>query len=271
MSLGCGTEGGRIAEAAVEPCVVCTRILSDNHHLAMDSIPQELIDAIIDNVPKSSLPSCSFVAKRWRQRSQQRVLGTIILPSEGEVKRWCTDISQDSDGISSYVRHVKTEEIYSWVEPALLSRMLGSLSSLTALSMFATRIPDELPGRISRGEFGKRITALRLLSLHSTPAAMMSMILSLPNLKELCVEDCVVTPEESLPTYPVTPGREPLLDSLELYGCANGIGEALVKSRFTSSRLSLDADILGVAQLLLLSSRTVVELKLRGAWFLRIL
>jgi len=79
----------------------------------MDSIPQELVNAIIDNVPQSSLPSCSLVAKRWQQKSQRRLLGTIAFLSEGEVKRWCTDNPQDSDGISSYVRHVKIEDIYS--------------------------------------------------------------------------------------------------------------------------------------------------------------
>jgi len=236
------------------------------HLFTMDSIPQELIDAIIDNVPQSSLPSCSLVAKRWRLKSQQRVLGTISFSSEGEVKRWCTDIPQDSNGISSYVRHVKIEEIYSWVEPELLNHMLRSLSLLTTLSMFATQIPDELPGHISRGEFGKGITTLDLCLPYCTLATLASMILSLPDLKKLRVEDRAVTPEGPPPTHSVTPQRGPL-DSLELRGRVNGIGEALAKFRFTSRRLSLGVDITGITQLLLLSSEMVVELKLCGVWF----
>jgi len=233
----------------------------------MDSIPQELIDAIIDNIPESSLPSCSLVAKRWRRKSQQRVLATISFPSERKVKRWCTDIPRDSNGISSYVRHVTIEEICSWVEPALLGQMLESLSSLTTVEIFATEIPDELPGHISRGESGKRITSLDLCVPYCTFVTLTSMILSLPNLKELRVGECDAVSEGPLPTYSVTPQSRPL-DSLELYGCVDGIGETLARFQFTSSYLSLDVGITNIEQLLLLSSETVVELNLCGAWSL---
>ena len=235
----------------------------------MDSIPQELIDAIIDNVPEFSLLSCSLVAKRWRRKSQQRAFDTTSFFSEGEVNRWCTDIPHNSDGISSYVRHLKIEGISSWAEPALLSRMLESLSSLTALSMDATEIPDELPDHISRGEFGNGITALCLRFPSDAFATMTSMIFSLPNLKELCVEhyqDILVGP---LPTHPVTPQRGPL-NSLELHGLWGGVGEALAESRLTFSRISSDVGITDITQLLLVSSETLVELKLYGVWFLRV-
>jgi len=233
----------------------------------MDSIPQELIDAFIDNVPKSSLPPCSLVARRWRRKSKKRALASILFASERQVKRWCTDVPRDSDGISSYVRHVEIYQIVLWVKPALLSQMLGSLVSLTSLSMFATQIPDELPGHISRGEFGKGITALYLGFPYGSLETLMSMIHSLPDLKELCAEHCVDTSKELLPTHPITPLRRPL-DWLKLRGNLGGIEEALTKSRFISSRLSLDVGITNIGQLLLLSSEMVVELKLRSAWSL---
>jgi hypothetical protein len=198
----------------------------------MDSIPQELIDAIIDNVPHSSLPSCSLVAKRWRRTSQRRILSTISLSSKGEVDRWCTDIPPDSDGISSYVRHVKVKFIFYWAGPALFNRLLGTLSSLTKLSMYTIEITDEL-------------------------------LVHIPDLKELCVRECNFMSGELHPTYSVTPQRRPL-DSLEVFGCVGGIGRALAKSQFVSSRLFLDADIIGVEQLLMISSEAVVELKLHG-------
>jgi hypothetical protein len=234
----------------------------------MDSIPQELIDAIIDNVPQSNLRSCSLVANRWRQKSQRRVLSTIQFSSEDKVNRWCTDIPRDSDGISSYVRHVEIWRI-SWAEPALFSRMLGTLSSLTTLSIYVAEIPGELPGHISRGAFGKGITALHICCIYCTLATMTSMVLLLSDLKELIVE-CEGEPEGPPLTDSVTPQRGPL-DSLELHGCVGGIGEALAKFRFISSRLTLDLNITGVEQLLMLSSEIVVELKLRGAWSLWIL
>ena len=239
-------------------------------HHAMDSIPQELIDAIIDNIPQSDLPSCSLVAKRWQRKSQRRVLDTIAFLSEGKVKRWCTDIPQDSDGISSYVRHVMFEEIYSWTEPTLLCRLLGSLSSLTALSMSEIEIPDEFPGHLSRGEFGKGITTLCLRFLDSTVETLTLMILSLPNLKELHIEHCIEDGEDvlerPLPTYSVAPQRGPL-DLLVLRGGVGGTGEALAKFRFTSRRLTFGVDVAGLEQLILLSSEMVVELSLYGVWF----
>jgi hypothetical protein len=129
----------------------------------MDSIPQELIDAIIDNIPHSSLPSCSLVAKRWRRKSQQRVLQCHLVlirrPSESLVQTHPTGL-----GWHLILRSPPQKSAYlrDWAKPVLFSRMLGTLSSLTALSMYATEIPDELPGHISRGEFGKGITALYL-------------------------------------------------------------------------------------------------------------
>ena len=250
---------------------VHARILSNNRHFVMDSLPQELIDAIIDNVPQPSLPSSSLVAKRWRRKSQQRVLGTISFSSEHEVKRWCTDIPRDSDGISSYVRHVIFEEIYSWTEPALLGRTLGSLSSLTALSTYGIEIPDELPDCISRGELGKGITTLDLHLPYCKLATLTSMILLLPSLKELSVEDFIEDCEFMMPNEPpstcsVTSKRGPL-ESLELRGNGmNRIGEALAKFQFTSRRLTSHVNITGIQQLLLLSSEMVVELTLWGVW-----
>jgi hypothetical protein len=113
-----------------------------------------------------------LVAKRWRRKSQRRVLSTISFSSEYKMNRWCTDIPRDSDGISSYVRHVEIQDIDCWDEPALFSRILGTLSSLTTLSMYTIDIPDELPGHISRREVGKGVTALRICYTSCTPATM---------------------------------------------------------------------------------------------------
>jgi hypothetical protein len=238
-------------------------ITTISYHLAMDSIPQEIIDEIIDNVPQYSLPSCSLVAKRWRRPSQRHVLSAIAFLSEGQVNRWCTDIPRDSEGISSHVRRVAIKGIVRWTEPAIFGRMLGTLGSLTELSLEDTDIPDELPGHISHEEFGKGITALSLDLTNCTLATMTSMILSFPDLKELSVV-CEDPPEEPFLTDSVTPQREPL-DSLELLGSVGRIGEALARFRFISSRLSLRVRDTGVEQLLMLSSEVVVELELHGA------
>ena len=187
----------------------------------------------------------------------------MLFSSEDEINRLCTEIPRDSDGISSYIRHVTIEDISPWDEPASFSRMLDTFSSLTTLLVYETEVPDELPGHISRGEFGKAITTLYLCFSQCTVATLISMIFSLPNLKELCVDYCEVTLEVPLLAHSVTPQRGPL-NSLELHGYMEGVGEALARFRLISSRLSLHLYIPDIEQLLMISSETAVELKLHG-------
>ena len=127
--------------------------------------------------------------------------------------------------------------------------------------MRGIEIPDEFPGHISCGEFGKGIITLDLDSIYCRLPTLTSMILSLPDLKKLRIKHYGAIPEGPLPTCPVTPGRGPL-DSLELLGHVDEIGEALAESRLTSRHLSLDVSFTNVGQLLSLSSETAVELKL---------
>ena len=231
----------------------------------MDSLPQELINAIIDNIPGSGLRSSSLVARRWRHRSQQRAFKCIVIESEHEAHLWCKNISQESDdiSISSFVHFAHFIGIPWWNEPALFGRVLKGLASLTALWVFDTGIPDELQDRISRGELGKEITTLGFLFPLCTHATMMSLVLSLPSLKRLVVQGNGLTSGESPPVHLVTSCGGPL-DRLLLRGDVNGVGETLVKSRFMSRRLILDLSIPRAEQLIALSAETVVELQLYG-------
>ena len=47
----------------------------------------------------------------------------------------------------------------AWNEPTLPGRVLKGFPSLTTLLIYESMIPDELLGQISRGEFGRGITA----------------------------------------------------------------------------------------------------------------
>ena len=231
---------------------------------SMDSLPQELINAIIDNVPGSGLRSSSLVARRWRRRSQQRSFKSIVIESEYEAGLWCKNVSQESDGTSSLVHFAHFIDIPQWDEPALFGRVLKGLTSLTALWVFDTGIPDELQDRISRGELGKEIATLGFLFPLCTHATMMSLVLSLPNLEKLVVQGNGLTSEEPLPMHPVTSCGGPL-DRLQLRGDVNGVGETLVKSQFKFRRLIFDLSIPCAEQLIKLSGETVVELQLYGA------
>ena len=230
----------------------------------MDSLPQELINAIIDNLPVSGLRSSSLVARRWRRRSQQRTFNCIVIESEYAAYLWCKNVSQESDGTSSFVHFAHFIDIPQWNDPTLFGRVLKGLASLTALWVFDTGIPDELQDRISRGELGKEITTLGFLFPLCTHATMMSLVLSLPSLKKLVVQGNGLTSGESPPVHLVTSCGGPL-DRLLLRGDVNGVGETLVKSRFMSRRLILDLSIPCAEQLIALSAETMVELQLYGA------
>jgi hypothetical protein len=228
----------------------------------MDSLPQELINAIIDAIP-CSLHSCSLVAKRWRRRSQQRTFGVIIINSECKANLWCKNIPQESDGVSSLVRLAHFRHISRWDEPELFGRVLKGLTSLRSLWVSYTEIPDELGDRISRGELGKTINALGVFFTRCTHTTMMSIILSLPSLGRLTIQSDGLRSEEPLSAHPITSRRGPL-DWLRLQGDVNGVGKTLVKHRFTSRRLILDPSIPCIERLIVLSAETVVELELYG-------
>ena len=105
------SNGSQLSNPGPIPC---------DHQLFMDSLPQEIIDGIIDTVPHSSLRSCSLVAKRWRKRSQQRAFGfgdtQFSSESESEVNRWFADIQSDPNGISSCVKYASFFDI-KWSDP----------------------------------------------------------------------------------------------------------------------------------------------------------
>ena len=63
----------------------CPHPIPSDHQLVMDSLPQEIVDEIIDNFPRSSLRSSSLLAKRWRTRSEQRALYNILFAKESMV------------------------------------------------------------------------------------------------------------------------------------------------------------------------------------------
>ena len=231
----------------------------------MDSLPQEIIEVIIDNLPRSSLRSSSLVARRWRTRSQQRILSSITFFSQDKVDRWHSDVKMGRNGTASYVRSVTFYHIYLWNEPALFFRVLKGLHSLRTLETFRCAIPNELVDQISCGEFGDGITTLSLRFPNCELSAITSMILSLPNLKKLAVSLDYATSIQP-PSTSIAP-RRGSLDVLDLYTYANEVAEALIRSRFTSRYIRLGNLISSVHRLLAVSSETLEVLALEGLIF----
>ena len=228
----------------------------------MDLLPQEIIEAIIDNISHSSLHPSSLVARRWRTRSQQRVLHSITFSSEDKVDRWHSDIQRGQNPVLSYVQFVSFNRIDSWNEPALFGCVLKGFCSLKTLETFGCAIPDELAGQISRGEFGGGITALAIRCPRCDLSTITSMILSLPDLKTVSV-----TLDKGFPRQPLSTSIAPQRRSLEflrlsLY--ANEVAEVLIRSRFTFRTIWLGGSISGTHRLLAVSSETLVTLVLDG-------
>ena len=240
------------------------RSISSNCQLVMDSVPQEITDEIINNLPDRSLRFTSLVAKRWRERSLRRFFCRIWFHSESKVNRWHTDIQSNPGGVSSYIRFAGFRSITEWKDPALFGRVLGNPDSLTTLAISDTVISDEMLGYISHGELGG-ITALDLCGPRYSPSTVMALILAFPNLRDLIVIDLAIRvgPEEPS-THSAPPQRIPL-DSLLVRQYGNvPIAEALAYHRFASRRLTLDAQPQNIQKLLALSSVTVVELVIIG-------
>ena len=235
----------------------------------MDSLPQELIDAIINNLPRSSLRSSSLVARRWRTTSQQRNFVSITFRSQDNVYHWLSNVQSGQNKIVPYIRSAQFRNISSWNKPTLFCRALQGFCSLTTLSVYRSMIPDELLGHISRGEFGRGITALYLEYPQCELSTIISMILSLPDLRKLVAKSGGTTSSQQPSTSSVAPCRGPF-DLLGLYYGANGIAEALIQSRIASRYICLGAAISSVHQLLALSSESLKVLMLEGLWFLQV-
>ena len=232
----------------------------------MDSVPQEIIDEIIDNLPHSNLRSSSLVAKRWRKRSQQRALDKIWIGSGSVVCRWHIDTRSDPGGIPSYVQSANFDGITEWEDPLLFSRVLENFNSLTTLSIAGdTEIPDEVLERISRGELCNRITVVSFRSMRSS--FVIPMIPAFHNLQTLFICDLAPTSRGLKLVHPAPPSRKPL-DLLRVAECTSVAVEALVNLHLASRRLIFDVQTENVQKLLVISSMTIVELVLLGVCLL---
>ena len=229
----------------------------------MESLPQEIIDEIIDNLPRSGLRSSSLVAKRWKKRSQQRAFSSILFYSEYTVNSWHIHTQSDPGGVPSYAQCARFSEITDWRDPELLGRVLRNFNSLTTLRVSDTLLPDGMLEQISREQFSKKITTLHLGSPWCSPSTLMSMTIVFPNLQNLLIRKHRIRTGRLLSDYPVLPQSRPL-DSLEVVRCVPGVAETLANLRLTSRRLTLDVKIENIQNLLSVSSETVEELELIG-------
>lgn len=235
----------------------------------METFAQELIDAIIDYIPPLDTRSCSLVARGWRQRSQQHYFSNLRFAREQDVVLWYTNIPQDPDGIPSYAHNVEFQGIRSWCDPTVFSRVLKCFRCVKTLTICQTWVPaDEIRNIVSTGEFGKELTSLFLLSPYPTVPTLVSLILSLPHLRELSI-DSVARTEPPASILPDTTWQREPLQSLALSWYWSGEVEFIALCGITSRRIDLaDCDAM-IEKIIARSSETMSELVLQGTWLLR--
>ncbi|KAF9648587.1 hypothetical protein BDM02DRAFT_3115208 [Thelephora ganbajun] len=234
--------------------------------LSMESLAQELLEAIIDHVPPHHVRPCSLVARRWRKRSQQRYFGSVILSREHEAIRWYTNIPQDPDGIPSYARDVEIQSIRCWRDPTVLGRVLKCFSRVKTLVICETHLPSsEVQKIVASSEFGREVTSLIFISPRSTMPELMQLILSFPNLRELMINSISQTePPASIPPDK-TWQKEPL-QSLELSSLHSKEMEFIALCGITSRRIDLSLGDAMIEKIIACSSETVSELLLQDGY-----
>jgi hypothetical protein len=232
----------------------------------MDSLAQELIDEIIGHIPRWDTCASSLVGRRWRHRSQQRYFESVCFLGENLIL-WEKKIPQDPDGIPSYVHHVRFQAVPFHFQPAIVSRVLKTFRSTISLALAHTDFPrpDELAALVSLGEFGRTVTRLSLTrSLYAPFTAVMSLIFSFPNLKELVINEINLTSYELPPTLPNTSRMGPL-ELLDLRKTPKEVSIALAKCRLASRTLFLNLWDEGMELPLTTCSEGLVVLTLLGA------
>jgi len=230
----------------------------------MESLAQELLDAIIDDIPPLNVQPCSLVAKRWRKRSQQSYFRRLFFASESQVVRWHTNIPQDPNGIPSYPKQVLFRCIPSWDDPTLFNRVLKCFSRVKTLVILETAVTQDNPyNAVLPTEFGRGLTSLHLCSPLCTLPTLISLILSLPNLKELFINGGAKV-ESVVPIPPDAIWRREALELLELSNVPNDVMDSIARCGITSRGLSVSAGDVAMKRVLANSSETLVELILQG-------
>jgi len=167
----------------------------------MEYLAQELTDGIIDCVPLECMRSCSLVARNWRRRSQQRNFEIIWFKNEDLAGRWYTRISQDPEGIPSYVRLAQFGGLSYCREPGMLDRILRCFVNLRSLRLIQVELSllSEQRNPIRFDNFGRGVTELLINNPVCTYSTFISLILSLP-----CLDNLVLLNPEPKGTPPPT-------------------------------------------------------------------
>lgn len=236
----------------------------------MDHLPQELIDEIIDRLPLDHMTICSIVARTWRRRSQQRHFESIWFDEEDDIDCWNAKISQNPEGIPSYVHSVRFMDLKRREKVAVLNRILQYFVNLRSLNLIRVDLSllCESRGPSSFGSFGSGVTKLVINDPLCGCRSFVSLILSFPNLETLVL---FKTKPIGRPQFPSSNIQKRVLEQLILYGAGPEVTEVLAQCSLsfraiTIKRLFEEPPSEHLAALLAASSKDVKTVTLRGTF-----
>ena len=163
----------------------------------MESLPQEIIDEIIDNLAFdfATLKSTSLVRKSWTHRSRRRLFYFVPINSLSRLEQWSLSISSDPNGIASYPRAMllSHDTPRSWVKPSNLDNFYDHFCSFSGverlvISGLETTKFDATSTLRYFGNFAATVRSLELRTAVGTPASLLSFLCAFPLVDDLAIE-----------------------------------------------------------------------------------
>ncbi|KAJ7469813.1 hypothetical protein B0H11DRAFT_2043535 [Mycena galericulata] len=126
----------------------------------MVELPQELIDAILEVVPGSSLRECSLTASSFVHTSQRRIFRALSLSEIPAFERMAI-ILTESPHLGQYVRHLSLQISHIPSDWAPLKRLLSTMPTIERLAI------SGVANESTRSQIQLNPSLLEILSLRS--------------------------------------------------------------------------------------------------------
>ena len=174
----------------------------------MDSLPQELIDEIIGQLPlsdKRSLANCALVARSWRYASERSLFESVEIPA-GRLLPSLREISKLNGELLQHVRRLTSHHEHLWTSSPIGERGyealcddFRSLSQLRHLTLCYVSFIQPFPGTGLFSAFKPPLTSITLSNCSILGGLLVALINYFPNLQYLGLRGvhCICLPERA--------------------------------------------------------------------------
>ena len=178
--------------------------LEQPKQVAMDKLPQELIDKIISSIDRTrpagyfALLACSRVCRSWRRQAQKEFFCSAYFMGMGRLRRWDRIIPLESE-VPSYVRHLDWDVLSATrdrLDPFLEKTFPGRFASFSnveilSISNLSLRSFDAAAVKRTFSHISHSLRSLVIHHLRTNPEKWCLLVSLLPNLRYIDV--CTVT------------------------------------------------------------------------------